>query len=111
MLSVSAFIVMSGCRYRVSPNLTHLLQPPEQSRPLQTVSPNLAKAEVVAIAQHLAEQKGERAEDYQPPIIHFDSTTGEWHLWFHLKPPGHPGGHFGVVVNDKTKTTEFIPGE
>lgn len=74
-------------------------------------SAGLTEAGVREIAERLAAQQGEHMQDYQPPMIRFDSATGEWWLWYELKPPGRPGGHFGVRVWDKTKDGKFFPGE
>ena len=105
LLFGAVFLLTSGCRYPVCSNSTPL------PRPRISQAANLSETEVVTIAGRVVEQNGEHLADYRSPIVNFDSSTGEWWLWFHRKPPEPPGGHFGVCIKDATKDARFIPGE
>ena len=72
-------------------------------------SPRLTEAEVVSIARRAAEEHRTRVDDYQSPKVSLRS--GEWWVFFDHKPPGYPGGHFFVRVNDKTKDALYLPSE
>lgn len=77
----------------------------------QTAPASLPKTEADAgvIVTNLALQKGIQLRRYQAPAVEFDTAKRVW--WFHyqLKPPGMPGGHFTITV-DETGKTELIPG-
>src|SRR4051812_21605607 len=88
----------AGCRHPACNNHTPLPGPRVSEGTAQ-----LTEAGVMEIAERLAAREGVPIQDYQPPTIRFDSATEEWWLWYDLKPPGRPGGHFGVRVYDKTK--------
>ena len=52
---------------------------------------------------------GLKLKNYQRPKVWFDSTRREWYFFYTLKPPGMPGGHFTVVV-DETGKARFVGG-
>ena len=101
-----ALLAGFGCRHPACSNHTPLPGPRMSER-----TARLAEVGVREIAERLAAQQGEHIQDYEPPIITFDSATGEWWLLYELKPPGRPGGHFGVLVCDKTRDAKFVPGK
>jgi hypothetical protein len=72
-------------------------------------SPPKTEADAGAIVTNLAIQRGVRLQDYEAPAVRFDTAKRVW--WFHyqLKPPGMPGGHFTITV-DETGKTQFIGG-
>ncbi len=108
---VAVLVVSSGCRYPAGDQSTTGPFRVEQSHGSQILFTRLTATEVLSIARHLAEQKGISLADYQSPMVSFDSDAGEWWVWFHLKPPEPPGGHFGIRINDRTKHADFFPGE
>lgn len=61
------------------------------------------------VVTNLARQMGVRLENYQQPHVHFDTARREWSYSYWRKPPGFPGGHFVILV-DETGKTQFIPG-
>ncbi|HOX56393.1 MAG TPA: hypothetical protein P5205_07085 [Candidatus Paceibacterota bacterium] len=70
------------------------------------LSPEQAKA----LADEAARSKGIKLENYVLSTAQFDSRKDGWQLFYNHKPPGYPGGHFAVYVNDETKATRFIGG-
>ncbi len=72
--------------------------------------PKLTRTEAAELANAVARQKGIPLEDYVLSNSQFDARTGLWRLFYVHKPPGMPGGHFTIDVNDETKATRFHGG-
>ena len=70
----------------------------------------LTQEQAKALADEVARGKGIKLEDYVLSTAQFDSRKGLWQLFYYHKPPGFPGGHFAVYVNDETRATRFIGG-
>jgi hypothetical protein len=70
---------------------------------------NLTEAQAIEIAKKAGSDRGRDLNQYQEPSASFEGTR--WHLFFEEKPPGKPGGHFSVDVDDVTKQTIFSGGE
>ncbi len=81
----------------------------------QTDGPDtsLTRIEVLQIAEQTAESEGYDIVEYNMTGCHYDST-GEDHTWtvfYELKPPTPPGGHFMVSIDDQTKEATLAHGE
>ncbi len=70
----------------------------------------LTPEQAKALADEAARGKGIKLDDYVLGTAQFDSRQGDWQLFYYHKPPGFPGGHFAIYVNDETKATRFIGG-
>jgi len=68
----------------------------------------LTPEQVKALADETARGKDIKLDDYVLGTAQFDARKGVWQLFYNHKPPGFPGGHFAVHVNDETKATRFI---
>jgi len=110
-LTVLLFSALCGCRPQPQNDATSLPKPVEQFRSSQTNLLNLTESEVLKMAVDLAKQKKLNLNDYKSPTIDFDSIKKDWWVSFDHKPPGYPGGHFVIRVNDKTRKVDFFPGE
>ncbi len=73
----------------------------------------MSKFAVVRAAKQAAEKAGYKLADYQPPKAHIEYTNHDrmWTVFFELKPPGLPGGHFLVWIDDRTGHATVMPGE
>ena len=96
-LLVLAAALLTGCAdaTRTAPAVPH--------------SPPRTEADAGVIVTNLARQMGVKLEAYQQPKVRFDAARREWSFFYMLKPPGMPGGHFTVIV-DETGKTQFIGG-
>jgi hypothetical protein len=79
-------------------------------------SPNdarLTEDEVVGIAKAKAAKDGIQLSEYNMDGCHYEFTSKgkTWTVSFVKKPPTPPGGHFRIVVDDRTKTATLQPGE
>jgi hypothetical protein len=77
-----------------------------------TVS-TLARNEAIQLAEEKAKSEGIDLLKYNMTgchyaFLHKDHT---WSVFFEMKPPTPPGGHFIVTVDDRTKTTTLMYGE
>jgi len=70
----------------------------------------LTQEQVKALADETARGKEIKLDDYVLGTAQFDARKGVWQLFYYHKPPGFPGGHFAVYVDDKTRATRFIGG-
>lgn len=74
---------------------------------------NLTKAEVILIAKETAQIDGYDIGKYNMTACHYEFTR-KYHTWtvfFELKPPTPPGGHFMVSVDDQTKKATLAHGK
>jgi hypothetical protein len=74
---------------------------------------SLSRTEVIRLADAAAVKKGFILADYLPPHVYYQflkKDTGTWSIFYDGKVPA-PGNHFLVLINDRNKTTEVIPGE
>lgn len=78
----------------------------------RSTSTRLSQSEVVQIASRAATEAGYKIVDYKESVAHFEYVRKDrsWTVFFVLKPPTPPGGHFSVWVDDKTSKTQVIPG-
>jgi predicted small lipoprotein YifL len=97
--AVAMLVSASGCTQR-SP----LDGPPDA---------NLSYSQVKALAEQTAKANGIELNGYDDPVLSFEgaSTKKEWLVYFQMKSPAPPGGHFLVTVDDATSAAEFHPGE
>lgn len=70
----------------------------------------MIESEVIKIAQEAAVAGGYQLSDYLEPTIDFDQDRKEWRVFFDHTPPGQPGSHFSVWVNDQTGEARIVPG-
>jgi len=73
----------------------------------------LTYREVNDVVAEVARSNGANLAEYSSPVISYDGTKCEdqWTASFTLQGEGRPGGHFTVVVDDRSKRTKFLPGE
>jgi len=73
----------------------------------------LSKNEVVRIAEAKARSEGFDLQKYNMTGCHYEFTEKDhtWTVFFQLKPPTPPGGHFMVSVDDQTKKATLMRGE
>ncbi len=73
----------------------------------------MSPADVVRLARRAATDSGYKLADYREPETHFEFVRKDrsWSVFFQMKPPTPPGGHFLVVVDDETGKTRVVPGE
>ncbi len=85
------------------------------AKPSQENQPktNLAKAEVLRIAEATAKSEGYDVDKYDMTGCHYEYTDKDktWTVFYRLKPPTPPGGHFMVWIDDQTKKATVAPGE
>ena len=93
--------------------LAFLLAPIGCGQRAKTPEPQLTKDEVISIAEATARAEGFDIRKYNMTGCHYEFTDKDhtWTVFFELKPPTPPGGHFLVVVDDQTKKATFMPGE
>jgi hypothetical protein len=77
--------------------------------PSSPTVPPRTEADAGVLVTNLALQKGIKLQEYQQPQVSFDAARREWHFFYMLKPPGVPGGHFSITV-DETGKTHFRGG-
>ena len=75
--------------------------------------PDLSKAEVLSISETKAKSEGYDTSKYNITGCYFEYTKKDntWSVFYELKPPTPPGGHFLVSINDQTEETILFHGE
>ena len=78
-----------------------------------TTEAQLQKNEVVRIAEAKARSEGFDLQKYNMTGCHYEFTEKDhtWTVFFQLKPPTPPGGHFTVCVDDQTKKATLMRGK
>ena len=73
----------------------------------------LPKNEVIRIAEAKARSEGFDLQKYNMTGCHYEFTEKDrtWTVFFQLKPPTPPGGHFVVCVDDQTKKATLMRGK
>lgn len=73
----------------------------------------LTRKEVLAIAEATAKAEGYELAKYNMTGCHYEFTKKDhtWTVFYELKPPTPPGGHFLVSIDDRTKKAIFHHGE
>jgi hypothetical protein len=79
----------------------------------QAPGARLTQEEVIQIAKDTAKSDGYDLGKYNMTGCHYEFTRKDntWTVFFELKPPTPPGGHFMVLVDDRTKKATLVPGE
>ena len=79
----------------------------------QTTGANLLKAEVLRITEVTAISEGYDIRKYNMIGCHYEFTHKghSWSVFYELKPPTSPGGHFVVSVDDLTRKATLAHGE
>ena len=74
---------------------------------------NLTKEEVLKLAEEAAKSGGYDINKYNMTGCYYEYTEKDktWTVFYELKPPTPPGGHFMVSVDDQTKKATLAPGE
>jgi hypothetical protein len=68
-------------------------------------APPRNEAEAGVIVTNLVRKMGGKLESFQQPKVTFSESPRQWSFFYTLKPPGMPGGHFSVIVDEAGKTT------
>jgi hypothetical protein len=105
MLLTALLLLLPGCgtpRAHTSP--------PTVQKAVVAPGARLTEATAIQVGVALARQKGINLKHYEPPEVRFDSTRRQWRLFYMEKPPGRPGGHFTVTVDDQTMEAQFHGG-
>ena len=73
----------------------------------------MSQAGAIAAANRAATEAGYKLSDYGAPKAHYEFTRKDktWTVFYVLKPPTPPGGHFQIWVEDKTGKTQVMRGE
>jgi hypothetical protein len=73
----------------------------------------LPKNEVISIAEATARSEGFDLQKYNMTGCHYEFTEKDhtWTVFFQLKPPTPPGGHFVIIVDDQTKKATLMRGK
>ncbi len=74
---------------------------------------NLTIAEVLRIATEKARSEGYDVRKYNMTGCHYEYTRKDltWTIFYELKPPTPPGGHFIVSIDDQTKKATITRGK
>ena len=74
---------------------------------------NLTRAEVLRIAVETAKSEGYDIPKYNMTGCHYEYTRKDhtWIVFYELKPPTPPGGHFTVTIDDRTKEATLFQGK
>jgi hypothetical protein len=75
-------------------------------------SQQMAKSDVIRVANQAAETAGYHLTNYNEPQVHIEFTdkVHTWTVFYDSKVP-MPGNHFLVWVDDRTKATHIIAGK
>jgi hypothetical protein len=81
--------------------------------PIDKKVTQMQQKEVVAIAEATAKAEGFDLTKYDMTGCHYQFTKpdGTWTVFFQMKPPTPPGGHFMVTIEDQTKKATLMRGE
>ena len=73
----------------------------------------LPENEVIRIAEAKTRSEGFDLQKYNMTGCHYEFTEKDhtWTVFFQLKPPTPPGGHFMVIVDDQTKKATLMRGK
>ncbi len=76
-------------------------------------APRLTKDQVLRIAEETAKAEGYDLAKYDMTGCHYEYTAKDrsWTVFFAIKPPTPPGGHFGVIIDDPTGKARLMRGE
>lgn len=67
----------------------------------------MTEGDAIAHAEQAARQAGYRLDEYDRAGVTSDDRG--WWIFFRLKPPGRPGGHFAVCV-EAAGSVSITPG-
>jgi hypothetical protein len=104
-LSALTVTLLISCAQPRTPAVSR--QPPFLSPPTRFPLRNESDAGI--LVTNLALQKRIVFEDYEPPLVKFNADRRSW-IFYTLKPPGMPGGHFWITVQENGRT-KFDLGE
>jgi hypothetical protein len=69
----------------------------------------VSRTDAIVIATEAATAEGIAVADYD--LANVSEDGNRWDVFFTLKPPGRPGGHFMVVVVKNDGSARLIPGK
>lgn len=74
---------------------------------------NLAESEVLRIAEATVKSEGYDVDKYNRTGCHYEFIHKDhtWTVFYELKPPTPPGGHFMISIDDQTKKAKLVHGE
>lgn len=72
-------------------------QPASESRP--SMRPPRDAAAAGDIATNTAMRAGIRLAEFEEPKVDWDANRGQWEFFYTERPPGRPGGHFLITVD------------
>lgn len=98
ILLFGAFLAASGCM--------------NQTQEIESEN-NLTKKQVIQIAEETAKSEGYDLQKYNMAGCHYQFTRNDqtWTVYYELKPPPLPGGHFFISVDDQTKKATLAHGQ
>jgi len=67
----------------------------------------MTEQEAISAAEREALEAGYALDDYEPASVRSDDRG--WSVFYTLKPPAPPGGHFSVRV-EKADVVRLFPG-
>ncbi len=78
-----------------------------------TEVPLVTKEQAIRIAEETAKGEGYDLSKYNMTGSHYEFVAKDqsWTVFFVLKPPTPPGGHFAVIINARTGKASFMRGE
>jgi hypothetical protein len=78
-----------------------------------TQKTHLAMPDVLKISEATAKSEGFDTSKYNMTGCHYEYTATDktWTVFYELKPPTPPGGHFMVSVEDQTEKAALSRGE
>jgi hypothetical protein len=68
-------------------------------------APPRTEADAGVIVTNLLRKMSVKLDKVEQPIVTSSPGTRQWSFFYTLKPPGMPGGHFTVIVDEAGKTT------
>lgn len=112
-MKAACSIVVAVVAMSVAGCTPHNADVPANTPAREASSPNLDEAEALRIAEAAATSEGYDLDKYNMTGCHYEFVRkdGTWTVFYELKPPTPPGGHFLVSINDQTKEATVQPGE
>ena len=91
-------LLLAGCGHR------------RVSAPLLPSRPPRDAADAGIIATNTAIRAGIQLAEFVRPKVDWDASSGQWSFFYTLLPPGRPGGHFLIIV-DQSGEAKLLGGK